>query len=52
VLGKKESESVYRRKKKSSLESTMLDDIPTLDLDDPRIEQANSEGAMENYEVK
>lgn len=30
----------------------MLDDIPTLDLDDPRIEQANSEGAMENYEVK
>jgi len=30
----------------------VLDDIPTLDRDDPRIEQANSEGVMENYEVK
>jgi hypothetical protein len=30
----------------------MLDDIPKLEHDDPRIEQANSEGEMENYEVK
>jgi len=30
----------------------VFDDIPTLDCDDPRIEQANSEGVMENYEVK
>lgn len=57
MLGKKESEeSLYKRKKKLSLndspESTALDDIPTLDRDDPRIEQANSEGVMENYEVK
>jgi len=35
-----------------SPESTVLDDIPKLDPDDPRIEQANSEGVMENYEVK
>jgi hypothetical protein len=30
----------------------VLDDIPALEDDDPRIEQANSEGVMENYEVK
>jgi hypothetical protein len=57
VLGKKENEeSDYERKEKSSLnyppESTLLEDIPALERDDPRIERANSEGAMENYEVK
>jgi hypothetical protein len=46
----------FQRKKKSALnhsaECTVLDDIPELDCDDSRIEQANSEGEMENYEVK
>ena len=44
-----------QRKTKSSVnhsaECTVLDDIPELECDDPRIEKANSEGEMENYEV-
>jgi hypothetical protein len=30
----------------------ILDDIPTLEPDDPRIELAIAEGEMENYEVR
>jgi hypothetical protein len=30
----------------------MVDGIAELEHDDPRIEQANREGEMENYEVK
>jgi hypothetical protein len=57
LLGKKENEeSGYESKEKSSLnhpsESTVLENIQALERDDPRTEQANIEGAMENYEVK
>ncbi|GFG34765.1 hypothetical protein Cfor_04644 [Coptotermes formosanus] len=54
VLGKKEGgESDYKKKKSTlnhSPESKMVDGIAELEHDDPRIEQANREGEMENYE--
>ncbi|PSN48008.1 Anoctamin-10 [Blattella germanica] len=54
-------DSVLREKDKSNkngktlaldhyTQSTVLDDIPELDREDPRIEQAEEEGEMDNYE--
>jgi hypothetical protein len=59
IFGNKENEgqsSGYLRKRRPTLihetENTILDDIPTLERDDPRIELALAEGEMENYEVR
>jgi hypothetical protein len=59
ILGNKENEdrsSGYLRKRRPTLinqsDSTILDDIPALERDDPRIELALTEGEMENYEVR
>ncbi|XP_069698153.1 anoctamin-10 isoform X2 [Periplaneta americana] len=55
ILGNKENdESVYKRKRKLTMDEyqniSILDDIPELEHDDPRIDLAISEGEMDNYE--